>query len=334
MTTGKNAEMTRHPSPRKQIITLIEQGRIPAGNIDDALLAAQVRPDSQAWRTFIDRLLLGLGGLALAFSVLFFIAYNWNEIGRLAKFALVEASIVLAIAAYWKLDSDGATGKTALLVATVLVSVLLALFGQTYQTGADPWQLFFNWALLILPWALIGRFPAIWVLWVALLNLSIVLYQQAFQGMLGILFDTKTTVLWPLFLLNLAAWAAWEMLARNHPWLSARWAIRLLAAASGASITGLVVAGIFGAGTSTAAAGGVWGLWLAALYFIYRRIKPDLFMLAGGCLSGIVVTVAFVARHTITSGAGGNLLLIALLIIGLGTGAAVWLRNIQREFQS
>lgn len=326
--------MTRHASPRKQIIALIEQGHIPAGKINEALIATKVRPDNRAWWTFIDQLLLGLGGLALAFSALFFIAYNWNEIGRFAKFGLVEALIVLAIAAYWKLDSNAFAGKVSLLIATILLGVLLALFGQTYQTGADPWQLFFNWALLILPWALIGRFPAIWVLWIALINLSIVLYQQVFQSVLGILFDTNLAVLWPLFLFNLSAWVIWEALERDRPWLSARWAIRLLAVGSGVPITWLALAGIFGTEISGVVTGFVWIIWLAALYFIYRKIKPDLFMLAGGCLSGIVVTVAFVVRHIADNDFGGSLLLIALLIVGLGTSAAVWLRNIQQEFHS
>jgi len=34
------------------------------------------------------------------------------------------------------------------MVSTILVGVLLALVGQTYQTGADTWQLFFYWAIL------------------------------------------------------------------------------------------------------------------------------------------------------------------------------------------
>ncbi len=51
-----------------------------------------------------------------------------------------------------RLGPECTPGKAALLLATLLLGVFLALFGQTYQTGADPWQLFANWALLILPW--------------------------------------------------------------------------------------------------------------------------------------------------------------------------------------
>ncbi|MCL1477646.1 MAG: DUF2157 domain-containing protein [Marinobacter sp.] len=69
-------------------------------------------------------------------------------------------------------------GKVALLSTGLLLGGLLALFGQTYQTGADPWQLFFVWMLLLTPFALIGRFAPLWVLWAVLVNLALTLYFQ------------------------------------------------------------------------------------------------------------------------------------------------------------
>ena len=78
--------------------------------------------------------------------------------------------------AYWRLGPERATGKAALLVAAILLGVLLALFGQTYQTGADTWELFATWAALITPWVIVGRFAGLWMLWLALLNVAIVLY--------------------------------------------------------------------------------------------------------------------------------------------------------------
>lgn len=321
-------------SPRNQIIELIEQGAIPAEKIGDALTAAKVTPDGKAWRTFIDHLLLWLGGLALAFATMFFVAYNWNDIGRFAKFGMVEVFVILAIVAYWKLGGHKVAGKVSLLVATIFLGVLLALYGQTYQTGADPWQLFFNWALLMLPWALIGRFPAIWIVWVVLINLSIVLYHQAFRGVFWFMFGSDTGMLWLVFFFNTLALVAWEFLANIWRWLSERWAIRLLAVGSGVPMTGLVLHAIFDRGDINIFPGLVWAIWLAALYFIYRKIRPDLFMLAGGCLSGIVVLVTFLSKHLLKGEPVTAFLLLAMLVIGLGTGAAVWLRHVHREWQS
>ena len=109
------------PSPRNQIIEFVEQGAIPAEKIVDALAAAKVTPDGQAWRAFIDHLLLWLGGLALAFATMFFVAYNWNDIGRFAKFGLLEVLIVLAIIVYWKLGEDQVAGKVSLLMEDGIV---------------------------------------------------------------------------------------------------------------------------------------------------------------------------------------------------------------------
>lgn len=50
------------------------------------------------------------------------------------------------------------------------IGSLLALVGQTYQTGADIWELFAPWAALITPLA--GRSGAVWGLWAVLLNLT------------------------------------------------------------------------------------------------------------------------------------------------------------------
>lgn len=319
---------------RKQLIALIEQGAIPHERIDQAITVAGIHPHGRAWRSFGDKLLLVLGALALAFSVLFLVAYNWAVIGRFARFGLVELAILLAVFAWLKLGTDRLAGKVSLLVAVILVGVLLALFGQTYQTGADPWQLFFSWSLLILPWAMAGRFAAIWVVWVLLLNLSIVLYHQAFQGVLPILFSSQAGMLWLLFLLNTIALASWEILAPARSWLDERWAVRLLAVGSGVAITWLVMHAIFAAGETTPLYGLAWLAWLGGLYLVYRKRRPDLFMLAGGCLSAIVVVVSLVVEYVLLDETAGGFLLLALLVIGLGGASAVWLRQVHCEQQT
>lgn len=321
-------------SPRSQIIEFIEQGAIPVKNIGAALTAVNVAPDGKSWRTFIDHLLLWLGGLALAFAVMFFIAYNWKNIGHFAKFGMVEGCIFLAIIAYCKLGKDTAASKVSLLIATICLGVLLALYGQTYQTGADPWQLFFNWALLMLPWALIGRFPAIWIVWVVLINTSIVLYHQTSTGRFWFMTNSETGVLWLTFCFNTLSLVIWEFSKNIWRWLSERWAIRLLAIGSGVPVTMLILQAIFSHNDSSLISGLVWAIWLAAMFFAYRKIIPDLFMLAGGCLSAITVTVSFLGKHLLEDGSAGGFLFLALAVIGMGAGAAFWLKNIHRENQS
>ena len=320
-------------SSRKYIISLIEQGVIPEENVQESLNVLEVRPPPHSWRTFLDHLFLWVAGCALGLSVIFFVAYNWEAVDRLVKFGLIQVLILGAIITYCKFSEHKIIGKVSLLVATLFLGALMALYGQTYQTGADPWQLFFNWSLLMLPWALIGRFPALWIIWVGLINLSIVLYYQTFRGVFGFLFSSEESLWWIIFIFNACVLFTWEVLCKKWLWMNERWAIRLLGFGCGVAITGLGLFTIFDGDTGSFG-GLAWLVWSLLLYWVYRRLKPDLFMLAGGCLSGIVVIVALLSKHLLKDFNAGIFLLLAFIVIGLGTSAAVWLRTIHKELQS
>ncbi len=319
-------------TPRKDIINYIAEGILPEENISQALLHTNVRPSGARWQAFISSICLWVGSLALAVSVVFFVAFNWVELGRFAKFGLIQVLIVCSVLYYCKSADHKVVGKASLLVSTILLGALMALYGQTYQTGADPWQLFFYWAVLMLPWAAVGRFAAIWILWLALINLSIVLHHQVFLGGVGILFNAEETILWKIFVFNTAALIVWQYCATLFVWLQERWAARLVALASGTAVTWLCLYGIFD-GDATPFAWLVWIGWGGAGYYFYRKVKLDLFMLAGGCLSGIVVIVAFLSKYVIDDAGDGGFLLVALVVMGLGSGSAVWLKKIDKELQ-
>jgi uncharacterized membrane protein len=70
--------------------------------------------------------------------------------------------------------------------------------------------------------------------------------------------------------------------------------------------------------------------WLGAMYFWYRRVRPDLFMLAGGVLSLVVVVTVFLSHHLLGRDATAGFLLIGLVVIFLSAGGAVWLRSVAR----
>jgi len=322
-------------SKRSLILQWVEQGALKEEQAEDALSAVGALPDGLRWRIFLENLLLWLGGLALAFAMMFFIAFNWDAMGRFAKFALVEIFIVVCVIAYWKLDVDKVAAKVSITAATILLGVLLALYGQTYQTGADPWQLFFNWALLMLPWALIAQFAAVWLIWVVLLNLSITLYFQAIGGFFGLIFSTTEHVFWVLFIFNSFVWIIWELAATQLSWLRERWTVRLIAIASGFSITFLMLTAIFDQYDSEVLAILFYFAWLSALYYVYRRLMPDLFMLAGLCLSAITVTTSFFAYHLLDRHDSiGGFFFLTLIVIAMAAGAAKWLKHIQKEMVS
>lgn len=316
---------------RHDILEWAQTGRIAPENLRRALELGEVLPTRAQWRAFLDRLLLWLGAVMLGAAAVFFLAYNWDELGRFAKFGLAQGLVVAALAVLWWQGLERVTGKAALLAAAIFTGALLALIGQTYQTGADPFELFGAWAAAILPWALLARFPALWMLWLVLVNLAVVLYFQAFHGIFGVLFGPERQ-LWLLFGLNTVALAAWEGLARaGVAWLRERWAPRVIGTASGAMATALMLMEIFDRGV-VGPGWAAWIGWMAAAYAVYRRRLKDVYVLAGGVLSAVIVVASLLVRALAeVRFEAGALLLIGLVVIGLSAAGGFWLRNVANE---
>lgn len=317
-------------SKRNQIISFIENKNIKKENIKRVLEQTAITPTSKSWYLFIDQIVLWFGALSLAFALMFFMAYNWSEFGHMGKFALVEILMALTVGLYVYLGVEKLSAKASLMVSAILLGILLALVGQTYQTGADPWQLFFYWAILMLPWVFVGRFSALWMLWIFLINLSLFLYMMTFRGILGIYFSSEISILWVFFIFNSLALVLWEVFSHKFEWLKSSWAIRLLGFVSGTAVTWLGLSFIWKDSNLMALL--VWMAWLGTIYWVYRVKKIDLFMLSMGCLSFSTVMVSFLIntiswRHFDL----GAIFFIGIVIIGLGAGSASWLKSIQKE---
>jgi uncharacterized membrane protein len=68
------------------------------------------------------------------------------------------------------------------LLALLAIGGLFAYFGQTYQTGADPWQLFAIWAALALPFCIAARSDVLWAPWALIVMTGISLWVHAHTG--------------------------------------------------------------------------------------------------------------------------------------------------------
>jgi len=328
----RNQYATAMNSRRTQLLGWVQTGAIAPEHITQALAVSGVAPNGQRWQLFIDRMLLILGALTLGCAAIFFFAYNWDALGKLSQFALAEVLVVVPLIAYWKLGADKLSAKVSLLATAIMVGALLAVYGQTYQTGADTSDLFVTWAVLILPWVLVGQFPALWLLWLVLVNLSLVLYCLVFRSFLWMRFGSVDQLFWLLLWVNTAAWAVWELASLRFAWLVAPWAVRLLAVASGVAMAMLVLHSIFDTTMVVVWPWLVYIGWLACVYLVYRRMQPDLFMLAGACLSVIVcVTSALGKLMFHSSEAAGLMLLLALLVVAQAGAAAVWLKRVHAE---
>jgi len=316
-------------SVRHTIFAWSERGAVADARA--ALGVAGVLPASRDWRAFLDALLLWSGAVALGAAVIFFIAHNWNELGKFAKFGLVELLVVAAVLCYWRLGPDRPAGKASLLAASILLGALLALFGQTYQTGADTWELFANWAALMALWVFIGRFAGLWMFWIAILNAAIGLYFQVFPGIFRFAFTTEHPI-WMLFGFNTAALAVWELASRRVAWLDERWAPRLLAVASGTTATWLMLDVIVDGPDASGAALIAYPIWLASVYVAYRMATRDLFILAGGCLSLTIVVAAFLVKNLIAGEReAGGFLAVALVVVAMAAASGWWLNQLARQ---
>ena len=305
-----------------------EQGHIPPDKIQSALQAADISPSHHQWRPFLDKLLLANGGGLFLIGVVFFFAFNWQEITRFHKFAMIESLVIVSLWAYshW---FNRPTANVFVLAAAVFVGVLLAFFGQTYQTGADTWQLFATWAMLITPWALLAQLGALWLLWLVLINVSIVLYYQVFHGIFGLMFSSSQLQL-AMFAFNTVALFLWEFAASRLSWLQGRHEVRLLAVASGFSVTWLMLEAISSNHQDSYGIVVCYPLWLLAGYTLYRQRIPDLFMLAGGVLTLIVISTAFLGKYFLNSH-GDVFLLLAMWVLVWSSLAIRWLQKIAKE---
>ncbi|MGE6381367.1 DUF2157 domain-containing protein [Shewanella baltica] len=348
---------------KSQVCGWVEQGHVTQEQANTLYRQVTVLPDASSWRGLIANLLLWFGALSFASGVIFFFAYNWQSLGRFAKFGLIEVAIVLAIGAfawlYYRANSLSAashslrhshsnqsndsrfgatTANGVLLAASVLVGGLLALVGQTYQTGADPWQLFALWALVILPFAWVAGFDGLWLLLVGLINLSIGIFLDSFSHLWGAFLDEQGQLL--IFIcLNLGIYYAFVFLDRN---VVGRWHAPILEYACSLFamgcftwlITWLIFDDFFkGDGFST----GVISGYLAHLvlgFVIFRYRLPRIYPLALGGFSLIAVGAALLIRLMFEDNDPiGGFLFIGLYIILASTGLSIWLKELSRKLK-
>lgn len=132
--------------------------------------------NKRQWNQFLSIFLLAVGiGFTVA-GIIFFFAYNWDELPKFAKLGIVEvlliASVLLAAFTRWNILIK----QILLTGATFLVGTLFAVFGQIYQTGADAYDLFLGWTLFTILWAVAIRFTPLWLTFIGLLCTTIWLY--------------------------------------------------------------------------------------------------------------------------------------------------------------
>ena len=167
------------------------------------------------WSQFLMRSALLSATLLLSSALIMAVAANWlswPKVGRIALLELTVAGLVLVAGWLVRREPKGwataySLSSLAQIVAAISVGGLLALIGQSYQTGADPWQLFALWAVLLLPWAFGLGSLFIILLVIFLTNLALFLYVEEVDGWYG-LQGWGVSLVGAMFVLLNAFWLA------------------------------------------------------------------------------------------------------------------------------
>lgn len=277
---------------------------LAAPAVRDLLVLSGVQPSAFRIRQFIVRMIRMAGLLSLAAGVVFFVAANWQAFDVSGRFALIQLVILAAAAvACWK-PPPQILGRSASLLAFIAAGALLALFGQTYQTGADIYELFLTWALLTVPLVVAAQWSVAWGAWLVVLNLALWLYAglRPDSGWLWVLFagwslSTATLLLVPT-LVNLALWFVGERVtAPSVQRVSPRWLRRVALAFAFSSLTWAALLTIVGPLREASTVTMVVTLAVLIGVTLYAlRQREDVFPLALVAGSSIVLSTALVAR--------------------------------------
>lgn len=208
---------------RKELDAFVEHHQLSAPHVDLALTLAQARPTPAETFRFSVRALLLAGSISLAAGVVFFVAANWDALRVTGRFVLFELLLLVSVSLAFLQPSPKVIGRYALLMAFVTTGALLALFGQTYQTGANAYELFFTWTVLALPFVLASQWSVLWGAWVLVLNVALGLFCgfRPEGGLLWVLFIgsgwTTSGLLLIAAVVNLALCALAELAQKRLP---------------------------------------------------------------------------------------------------------------------
>ncbi len=300
---------------REALHELADTHRLDAAERRRLLALAGVGHEPTALARGLPLALAALAAALIGLGVVMWVAANWQTFGRMGRFGLLMALVALAgVGAVFR---PGARPPLALL-GFIGIGALFAYFGQTYQTGADPWQLFALWAALGLPLALGARSDVVWAPWSLVVTVGISLWVHAHLGHRWRVQPGDLTVHalgWVAALLVVAAQSA--PLRRLTG--AGVWGLRTAATLAVAMVTATALVGLF---HDTVAPHYGLGLLMlgVAMALVAQRRAFDVFVLSAAALGLNVLLVCGLARVMFDGARGdaiGSLLVIGLVAAGL-----------------
>lgn len=175
--------MTQDPTVSfDDVPLLMERGVVPSRQY---MKAVSYLRDGAFWKRWAIRALFALAVGHILSGIIFFFAFNWNDLSGMTKFSIVGAGIATCLMAWIMMKLDSPMGQAFGIGATVLVGVMFAILGQVYQTPAMIHTPFVFWALLTLPFALASRNLAHWTVWLVILTVAVSTYANSGLRLMG-----------------------------------------------------------------------------------------------------------------------------------------------------
>jgi uncharacterized membrane protein len=251
---------------------------------------------SPRWLPKASHVLASGGAGALALGLIFLTAFNWADLNKFLKFAFLEGLIAALVAGALLRGLNNLLSKGLLVLAAGCLGPLLAVFGQTYQTGADVWQLFAGWAGLSLVWALVARSSGGWLLWIGLAQTALWLNLNTFFDLN--LLSIGSVPLWIAVAgINGMLLVAWEFCAKKLPWLDGRLAPRLIAAVLLFAVTATVISSLFFSSvTGRFQPFVMWALLVAGGHLWYGRGQRDIVIATFGWIAVASVALSITVK--------------------------------------
>lgn len=317
-----------------RVLQLAETGLLTSEQFARISRSVRLHPDPVTWRLGMQRFCRYGGILFFAVGAICFFAYNWSELHRFVKIALAVGALAACAVGAALQPPFGAGWRAALLGASLGTGILLALIGQIYQTGADMWELFRNWAVMIIPFALLARSSATWGLWLVVANIGLIRLLSQSSGSFSAffsLFESASLAIIAAF--NFMVLVCLEFTARRLLIEPRRWLHRL--AAIGA-LTPIALGACIGWWEKPGYLGLQSGFFIgaaAALWF-YRWRRFDIVMLAMICASAVaVLTVGLAYAGNDVNHSFLFLNAIGLFIVVASGGCALWLIRLYKRRQ-
>ncbi len=164
---------------RLELYQLAAEQRLDARATQRLERLAGLNDEPAGLNVWLPRGVAVLAAALCGLGIIFWVAANWETLGRFGRFALLEAVVLIMCLGALR---PGAARAPLALLALLGIGGLFAYFGQTYQTGADPWQLFALWAALALPLCWGARSDVLWAPWALVAMSAVALWVHAHTG--------------------------------------------------------------------------------------------------------------------------------------------------------